>query len=148
MDIYKLSTKFKICVSTNQFTRALEYLQKISSFFEELMEEDLKLIRKLCKGLIEQNKKSLEKLKKTKAEENSKSFLKVPLRDVLNDYSENLICESITLIESFLHCVNILSNKTKNKILQAQIFLIKAKLFKFLYTYSNMLYSYLYFIIK
>jgi hypothetical protein len=137
MDVNKLSVKFKICITTNQFNRALEYLEKISSFFEELMSEDVQLIKRLCRGLIEQNRKILDKMKKTKEEENAKSFLKVPLKDVLSDYSENVLAESLLTIEKILNCVNVLLNKTKKKRLIALMFLIRAKLFKFLFSYSN-----------
>lgn len=135
--VNKLSIKFKICVTTNQYPRALEYLEKISSYIEDLSQEDVQLIKRLCRGLIDQNKKILEKLKKTKEEEKAKSFIKVPLKDVLSDYSENVVSESITIIEKFLSCVNVLSNRTKNKKLTALLFLIKAKIFKFFFSYSH-----------
>lgn len=137
MDINKLSIKFKICITTNQFNRALEYLEKISHFFEELMIEDVQLLKRLCRGLIEQNRKILDKMKKTKEEENAKSFLKVPLKDILNDYSENVLGQSLITIEKFLNCVDVLINKTKKKSLLAHLFLIRGKIYKFLFLYST-----------
>jgi hypothetical protein len=136
MELNKVSYKFKICICTNQYSRALSYLEAICSYIEELFFEDVELIRRLKKGLLDRNGKYFKNLRKTEEEESAKQ-IKFALKSVLDNYSETLKSECVMNIEKMLECVNNLFPKVKKNKLIAIMLIIRAKLLVFMYESST-----------
>jgi hypothetical protein len=135
MEINKNSYKFKICISLEEYTRALYFFESFIQLIDELSIEYVDLIRRLKKGLLKNYRKYLTNLKKVKEEENFRTN-KYALKTVYEEYSVGLKSEAINIIESFINCVNNLINKTKESRIIAFLSIIRAKLFTFLLDFN------------
>jgi hypothetical protein len=136
MEISNFSYKFKICVTIEEYVRAINYLESISTYIEELSYEDVELFKRLKKGLLKNYSKQLLSLRKIKQEEGYKSN-RTLYRQVMEGFSSNLYADGITQVERFLSCLDNLFSKIKDEKLFALMYKIKASLFAFLYEFSN-----------
>ena len=130
------SYKFKICLTIEEYSRALEYFEKLTSEVEDFSVDDADLIRRLKKGLTKQFKKYLNNIQSTIDEENSRA-MRSAYRNLLENYSNNLQEEAFSLVETLISCLNNILNKTKDNKLIAIIFCAKASLCAFLSQFSN-----------
>lgn len=130
------SYKFKICLTIEEFTRALEYFEKLTSEIDDFSVDDAELIRRLKKGLTKQYKKYLNNMQNTIQEENSRAMRSV-YRNLLDNYSNNLQEEAFCVVETLISCLNSILTKTKDNKLTAIILCSKASLCSFLSQYSN-----------
>jgi len=130
------SYKFKICLTIEEYSRALEYFEKLTSEIDDFSVEDADLIRRLKKGLTKQYKKYLNKMQTTINEENSRS-MRSTYRSLLDNYSNNVQEEAFSMVETLISCLNNILNKTKDNKLIAIILCSKASLCSFLSQYSN-----------
>lgn len=136
MENHYYSYKFKICLTIEEYTRALEYFEKLTSEIGEFSVDDADLIRRLKKGLTKQYKKYLNNMQTTIEEENSKNIRNV-YRNLIENYSTNLQEEAFCMVEALISCLNNILNKTKDNKLSAIILCAKASLCAFLSQYSN-----------
>ncbi len=130
------SYKFKICLTIEEYARALEYFEKLTSEVEDFSIDDADLIRRLKKGLTKQSKKYLNNLQTTIEEEKSRA-MRSAYRNLLENYSNNLQDESFSMIETLISCLNDILSKTKDNKLTAIIICAKAGLCAFLSQFSN-----------
>lgn len=130
------SYKFKICLTIEEYSRALEYFEKLTSEVEDFSVDDADLIRRLKKGLTKQSKKYLTNMQLTTEEENSRA-MRSAYRNLLENYSNNLQEEAFSMVETLISCLNNILNKAKDNKLIAIILCAKASLCAFLSQFSN-----------
>jgi len=136
METNHYSYKFKICLTIEEYNRALEYFDKLTSEMEEFSVEDADLIRRLKKGITKQYKKYLCNMQSTIDDENSRA-MRSTYRNLLDNYSNVLQEEAFCMVETLISCLNNILNKTKENKLIAIILCAKANLCSFLSKYSN-----------
>ncbi len=127
MEIGKLYYKFKISVKLQEYSRALTFLESVSSYIEELTSEDVALLLQLKKGLLKQNSDCLGAL-----EEEKGKVCKFLFKNVLEDYTETLRSVTSNTVESFINCINNIIYKVKDPSSVGVLNLIRAKLFNFI----------------
>ena len=130
------SYKFKICLTIEEYSRALEYFEKLTSEIEDFSIDDADLIRRLKKGLTKQFKKYLYNMQTTIDEENSRA-MRGSYRNLLENYSNSLQEEAFSMVETLISCLNNILNKTKDNKLIAIILCAKASLCAFLSQFSS-----------
>lgn len=136
MEINSLSYKFKICVSIEEYNKAVGYLGTLSNFLVELNEEDIHLIRRLKKGLLKQTQRYMINLKETRAAE-AKKMSKYIYKEVMNNYYNKVTEECIDQVKKFLNCLNSLISKVKENQVAYVINSIKAKMFSFMNEFAE-----------
>jgi hypothetical protein len=136
MEINNLSYKFRLCTTLEEYTRALTYLDKISSYIEELLIEDVELIKRLKKGLLKQYRKYMTNIRQ-QYDESSFKGQKFIYKTVIDTYSKNLTQETISVIENFVNIINNLFPHIKDERLAVAMYHIRASLFVFLYEFSD-----------
>jgi predicted HicB family RNase H-like nuclease len=130
------SYKFKICLTIEEYTRALEYFEKLTNEVNDFTEDNGELIRRLKKGLTKQYKKYLNNMNNTLNEENSRP-MRNTFRNLIDNYTVNLQEEAFCMVETLINCINNILSKTKDNKLIAIILCSKASLLGFLSQYSN-----------
>lgn len=121
MEIKQISYKFKICVTTEDYNRALKFLESISTFIEELYLEDIELIKRLKKGITRQYRKYFTHLKK-----NTETKI---LKSVNESYYNKVVTEGQNIMERFVLCLNSLSLKVRDQRLLPVMYKLQASLF-------------------
>lgn len=130
------SYKFKICLTIEEYPRALEYFEILTSEIEDFSVEDADLIRRLKKGLTKQYKKYLNSMQSTIDEENSRA-MRSTYRNLLENYNNTIHEEAFGEVETLISCLNTILTKTKDNKLTAIILCAKASLCAFLSQHSN-----------
>ena len=130
------SYKFKICLTIEEYTRALEYFEKLINEVNEFTEDNAELIRRLKKGLTKQYKKYLNNMNQTINEENSRA-MRNTFRNLIDNYSTNLQEEAFCMVETLISCINNILTKTKDNKLISIVLCSKASLLGFLSQFSN-----------
>ena len=130
------SYKFKICLTIEEYTRALEYFEKLTNEVSDFTVEDGDLIRRLKKGLTKQYKKYLINMNQTIDEENTRA-MRNTFRNLIDNYSNNLQEEAFCMVETLITCINNILSKTKDNKLISIILCSKASLLGFLSQFST-----------
>jgi hypothetical protein len=128
----ELEYKFKICTSTEEYTRALDYLEKISEDLVEISYNDIEVISRLKKGLVRQYKRYIQRIRNQDLRDSAKGHYK----QVLDNFTDMIYKEGISIFERFIKCINILFYKTKDEKILAVLYSIRGGLFSFMVQHS------------
>jgi hypothetical protein len=128
----ELEYKFKICTTTEEYSRALDNLEKISEGIIEVSSNDIELINRLKKGLVRQYKRYIQRVRNPDLRDSAKGQYK----QVLDNFTDLIYREGICIFERFIKCINLLFYKTKDEKILAVLYAIRAALFSFMVQHS------------